>query len=337
MRDVARNIKESFEHRPKGRVDIRGCNGALIKLPLQFDPHHRRVILPYDDDGNLIEGYEEAVEFAADIKRNDPSTLWQFLDRPRKKTVSSGFTQTRHSEPAARTRSKSSPSTIPKSSPLEIPGTVKDLVERAIVGEGQSNDFVFEAVRMCWWEGVRKEDIPELFELIYEKGCADGRITCRASLGDWLNKAKHQAKKYYSIKGERLEGKPAVFYADDFHWIRRHSRLSTDPLFLAVVLWARRLSDNPHFFLAQSTAVKHGLTRRKFDSAKRRFLRSGLLHVVERGRQRPPRRGQSGWATVYKLQDDPEDRVIVKCCVWHDDQAAWDWVTPSVNITPSIN
>ncbi len=80
MREVAKRLVHLLRDSLKSRVDIRGCGKALIKLPLQYDPHYHWIILPFDDGGTLITDYRDAVDFAAAIQRNDSSELIDWLE-----------------------------------------------------------------------------------------------------------------------------------------------------------------------------------------------------------------------------------------------------------------
>ena len=75
MKAVGETFLALYSEKLTDKIDLRGCGNQLIKLPLQYDPYYKWVIMPYSDDGVLIEDSETAVDYTGMIERNDSSRL----------------------------------------------------------------------------------------------------------------------------------------------------------------------------------------------------------------------------------------------------------------------
>ncbi len=278
------------------KIDLRGCGNQLIKLPLQYDPFHKWVIMPFTDDGVLIENYEIAVEYAEMIVRNDSSKLHEWLRRSQKKIenkcLESGINQV--------------PYPGKKEQLPDVGESFQEYLNTVIVGPGESNDFIYELVRMCWREGINEEEIPQLVENLYLKGTLQGRITCKDYLCDWLSKARSQSKKYYSIVADYEPSERVLFYKSDLEWISKYAQSERDRLFLAIHLWALRMNTGNEYFLSRPKATEFGITDIQYRSSKKKYEKSGLLKVVRNGKAGSRLPGLRGIATKYQLCDIPE-------------------------------
>ena len=292
MKAVAEAFLSQYRDGLQGNIDIRGCNAQLIKLPLQFDPYHRRIVLPYDENNELICDFEQAVDYAANITRNDPKELIEFLRKYDHKA--SRKTQVNRSR-----RDNISCHSSMDESFQEWLGTVR-------VGSGESNDFMFHFVHRCWRAGLTRLETLDAAKYLYDKGRDDGRLSCKDKWPEWKSKAIGRMKKLWSLGSMKKKARIAKFYRRDLQWIAKHSVLTIDPLFLAIHLWAHRLNDADEYFLSRRTAKEWGITSRQFRDATERFLASGLLKVVAPGRQAPPSRSGRGRATSYRLSDYPD-------------------------------
>ena len=296
MKAVGETFLKLHADKLTDKIDLRGCGNQLIKLPLQYDPYHKWVILPFSDDGVLIEDYELAVEYAGNIVRNDPGNLMEWLQRSQKnlQTVSMVGDAMEHSEPA------------PQVDYRDIKGNFRDYLDTVQVGPGESNDFIFQLVRHCWREGIAEDDIPKLVENLYLRGKYEGRVTCRDYQSQWVSKAKSQAKTYYGIMAEFKPSREAAFYASDLDWLARHARSERDRLFLAIHLWAYRMNDGAEYFLSRPKAIKFGISDIQYRSAKKKFEKMGLLIEVQKGKAGSSLPGIRGIATKYKFSMEPE-------------------------------
>ena len=279
------------------KIDLRGCGNQLIKLPLQYDPYHKWVIMPFTDDGVLIEDYETAVDYAEMIVRNDSSRLYDWLRRSqrkiKKKLIESGECQYPHVE---------SRISLP-----DVGMSFKDYLDSVQVKPGESNDFIYELIRICYREGILEEQVPALVEELYLRGKQEGRITCKDNLANWLSKARSQAKTYYSIASSYEGSEKVVFYESDLEWITRHAQSERDRLFLAIHLWAMKMNKGDIYFLSRPKATEFGISDIQYRTAKKKYEKLGLLKVVENGKAGSRLPGIRGIATKYQLTDIPEE------------------------------
>lgn len=281
----------------RGRIDVRGCNGNLIKLPLQFDPVYRRIVMPYDVGGNLIEDFEEAVSFGSKITYNDAGLLLPWLERH------GGLTS------VAETK------TIPARSSRKEPENLKSIstpsnsfrvwLDTVRVGPGDSNKFMYHFAWRCMMEGFNQDDVVPLAKELYFKGRADGRITCKDTWEEWESKAIYQAQKWWELKADYQPTQLPEFFCNDLEWIAKWDKRKGDDLVLSVILWFDRMNPSRGFYLSRYMARKWGVKEGKFVSAMSRFERDGLLTIIEPGKRRPPLPGLRGTATWYKLLDSP--------------------------------
>ena len=279
------------------KIDLRGCGDQLIKLPLQYDPYHKWVIMPFTDDGVLIEDYDTAVDYAEMIVRNDSSRLYDWLRRSQKKIEEKLIESGEYRYPHVGSRI-----------PLPDMGeSFQEYLDTVKVGPGESNDFIFELVRICYREGILEEQVPELVEELYLRGKQEGRITCKDNLANWLSKARSQAKKYYGIVSNYESPEKVVFYESDLEWITRYAQSERDRLFLAIHLWAMRMNTGDIYFLSRPKATEFGISDIQYRSSKRKYEKSGLLKVVENGKAGSSLPGIRGVATKYQLTDIPEE------------------------------
>jgi hypothetical protein len=293
MREVARRFVAKTGDSLQGKIDIRGCGKALIKLPLQFDPHYEWVILPFDDRGVLITDFADAVDFAADIRKNDSSQLIDWLES--------------HSQKIDEKPEKTAQRSPALGKPGKKPGKeieVSDWLRSVRVGPGESNDFIRDAVYKCWIAGMSKDETTSVLRKLYDQEHPNGRVTCKDTWPQWRSKIDGQWQWLIGNYEKPRVPKQVEFFEGDLTWIRKHARLEADPLFLGIHLWARRKCGKDVYFLSRPTAKHFGLSAERFRSATRRFRRSGLVEVVSPGRvtnyaSHAPR------ATEYKLTDYP--------------------------------
>jgi len=295
MKAVGESILARYADRLTDKIDLRGCGPHAIKLPLQYDPYHKKIILPYDDSGSLITDYSDAVAFTSAINRNDSEQLIQLLE----KVDLEEWGQYYIDSPPSGTPASSSSCCCSK--PPTVHKNLKDYLDTVEVGEGESNDFIFNLVRLCWREGVTEEEILGVVKELYETGKADGRITCNDKLNQWLSKAKSQAKKYYSVVGGAVDHDQPLFYESDLDWLEEFIGRGYDPMMLAVHLYASRLSKEYDYYLARSTAVNWMVTPNQFRWWNTRFIKDGIIEVVKAGERKPPRPGELLKATRYRL------------------------------------
>jgi len=296
MKAVAETFRSGFMDYQQGIVDIRGCTGALIKLPLQFDPYHGCIVMPFDGENELITDFKQAVDFAANIQRNDPQTLIDFL------ATHGGGLQGMDSSSHSESRSRGSASMLVN----DVDGNFQQWLDTVRVGPGESNDFMFHFVLHCKRTGLSQQETIDTAKELYERGRADGRITCKDSWPEWKSKAEGRIKKLWSIKGSGKKAVEVRFWQGDLEWLSMHASLTIDPLFLAAHLWARRLSRSDEYFLSRRTAEECGITPTQFRKATKRFQASGLLKILTPGKSAPVRKGKQSRATAYRLLDYPE-------------------------------
>lgn len=289
-------LKLNSEHLTN-KIDLRGCGNQLIKLPLQYDPYHKWIVMPFTDDGVLIEDFELAVEYAGMIVRNDSRELLEWLKRSQKKLQKKQI-----EADVGQVRNPDKNIQLP-----DIGESFQEHLDKVQVGPGESNDFIFNLVRLCWKEGLNEKDIPQLVENLYVKGTITGRITCKDYLAEWMSKARAQAKKYYSIVGDYESSEEVKFYKSDLNWISKHALTERDRLFLAIHLWALRMNSGNEYFLSRPKAIEFGITDIQYRSAKKKFEESGLLKVVKNGKAQSRLPGLRGIATKYQLTDIPEE------------------------------
>jgi len=284
------------------KIDLRGCGNQLIKLPLQYDPYHKWIVMPFTDDGVLIEDFEIAVDYAGMIVRNDSSKLLEWLKRSQKKIekkkVESGVIMGPH----------------PRNKTLyaDVGESFQEYLSTVTVGPGESNNFIYNLVKLCRKEGLNESEIPQLVENLYLTGMVQGRITCKDYLADWLSKANSQAKKYYSLMTDYVPSEGVKFYESDLDWIAKHAVSDRDRLFLAIHLWALKMNSGDVYYLSRPKATEFGISDIQYRSAKKKYEKSGLLKVVKNGKAQSRLPGLRGLATKYQLTDIPEvcDEVL---------------------------
>lgn len=258
----------------KDKIDIRGCTRAVIKLPLQFDHYYQKYVLPFDESGRLITDYEAAIDFAEDIKYNDSDSLLQFLPLLKQDLL------------------------IHRSKPIihEASLDFQQWLDACVIGPGESNDKIFELVRKAYHAGIPEDDIPALVERLYIDGRASGRITSNDTLNQWLSKAKGRAKRYYHEPHIRS----AEFFHSDVVWLYEHARRYRSGsafLFLAIHLWACRISGKSTYFLSKQTASEFGISGSAYQRARNFYERVNVITVISHGDTRP----YGGRATEFKF------------------------------------
>jgi len=291
MKAVAQAFLSQYMDGLQGNVDSRGCSGQLIKLPLQFDPYYRRIILPYDENNELICDFERAVDFASDIRRNDSGQLIEFLRKyDHQSSRKTRGDRSRHGNISCHS---------------SIDESFQEWLSTVRVGPGESNDFMFHFALGCWHAGLTQQQSLDTAKSLYINGRSDGRVTCKDTWPEWRSKLIGRLKRLRSLNPEKKPCSKVEFYEGDLAWIAKHARLSADSLFLAIHLWASRLSGSDTYHLSRRTAEKWGITERRFRNATDRFRRSGLLEIVTPGKQAPPTRSRPGRATTYRLLEGP--------------------------------
>jgi hypothetical protein len=295
MKAVGGTFLDLYADELTDKIDLRGCGNQLIKLPLQYDPYHKWVIMPFTDDGVLIEDYELAVEYTEMISRNDSSGLLEWLQRSQMKIQKQDLKSCFDNLPQ---RNKASDSIKPGDSFEEYLNSVR-------VGPGESNNFMYEFVKLCWREGMSEKQIPVVVENLYTMGKNQGRITCKDTLQQWLSKAKSQAKKYYVIVGDYSGIKDVKFYQSDLEWISSNAESERDRLFLAIHLWAFRMNEGAEYFLSRPKAVEFGISDIQYRSAKKKYEKRGLLIEVKKGKRGSSLPGIRGIATKYRFSIEP--------------------------------
>jgi hypothetical protein len=253
-------------------------------------------VLPLDGEGEMIADFEKAVAFAADITRNDPGSLIEFLE---------DFGEPgNHENHRVRKERESTDAHCPVRT--ETGDDFQEWLNNVCVRPGESNDFMYRFVHRCWKYGLSQEETIATAKDLYEKGHADGRVTCKDTWPEWRSKVLGQVRKCWQIKGERKGKTSAKFHQGDLAWIRKHAIAPSDPLFLAIHLWAARLSGSNQYYMSRPTATRWGITDKRYRNAVDRFIKRGLLEITAAGRRAPVKRKRKGQATRFKLTDYPE-------------------------------
>jgi len=297
MKAVGETFLELHSDKLTDKIDLRGCGNQLIKLPLQYDSYHKWIVMPFTDDGVMIEDYEIAVDYSAMIVRNDSSKLLQWLNTSYKKTMKSKL----------ESEDKQVPDGVQSKYHPDVGESFQEFLDKVQVSPGESNDFIFNLVKLCHREGLNEHDIPQLVENLYNKGTVTGRITCKDYLAEWLSKAKAQAKKYYSLMADHEPSEGVKFYRSDLDWLSEHAQTERDRLFLAIHLWALRMNSGDEYFLSRPKATEFGITDIQYRSAKKKFEKSGLIRVVKNGKAQSKLPGLRGLATKYQITELPEE------------------------------
>jgi len=261
--------------------ELFGCSGAFIKLPLQFDPYHGKLVLPIDESDKTISDYRFAIDFAEDIHYNPSGQLEQFIApilAQRRSRTSSG---NRHAKSGI--------------------GDFYDWISSVTVGEGESNLFMLDLAFRAHRAGVAESEIPELVEELYRNGIDDGRVWCKDSLRQWLSKARSRVKWVYS----KTPSGPVTFSNADIAWVVQNARHTKSPnvfIFLSLHLWASKRQDHGSYFLSHRYATNFGISTSAFQRLTNLYLELGVIRIVSKGDQHPE--GQR--ATHFAITQPPD-------------------------------
>jgi hypothetical protein len=284
----------------QGRVELRGCGREQIKLPGQYDPFYRRVILPLDDSGDLIADFEQTVEYMCNIERNDSLHLARWID---------WAWQAPHvRERVAEQVSQRDPTGYRKGRVDR--SDLDDYLDRLRVRPGESHIEVPDLVYQCFLAGVPESEVLGIVEDFYRQGRDDHRVTCKDSLSQWRSKAKSHTKRIYSRYTRPRDIDRLLIYRSCLQWIESQAENETDRVFLALHLWASLVNPDQTYFLSRPKAVEWGrewgMTDGLYRGALKRYAQGDPIRTIKKGHRGRPDTIRRRMATEYGLTSPPE-------------------------------
>jgi len=288
-----------YKNSLENSVELKCCNGQFLKLPLQYDPYHKWIVMPFDENDQLIDEYEQAVKYAAEIHLNDSSGLRDWI-----------LKAWNHPRVAEIVSQQSSGIRLAMGDDIQLyKGDLKQFFRSYRIGEGESYQKVGNMVWRCFVDGVSESEVMGLIERKYRSGRKNGTVTCKDKLVDWQSKARASIKRIYTKYSPPGSFDEVAFYKSDLEWLALNTKKPTDRVCLAIHLLFWRLNEEKDYFLSRNFAVKlgseWGLTDQRFRGAKERFETAKLIKVVKPGFKGPALPGVRRPATTYRVKNGP--------------------------------